>query len=285
MRFVPDRDPPAFSNWTFEKIDSVTRLSGLNPQALVSASVLSMPNGFGDETWVEGAPCSVIAVRLSGSPVRCCFGKHVNRWETGSQLTLQVKDAPAKYISQGAVRAAHIYLSDRLIDTVADNLQPGASASKSLRDDIIFERDPELNRGVQGYLHASSTGAIGLELEARAILLVVRLLRRFHGFDGKIGRQRGGLTPTQLRRVCEAMEQGLDQDITLVGLAEIAGCSPTHLSRAFKQSTGVSPFQWLVHRRVERAKNLLTSRIFLSRKWRWPSAFPLSRSSRRLSVA
>lgn len=33
--------------------------------------------------------------------------------------------------------------------------------------------------------------------------------------------------------------------------------SPTHFSRAFKQSMGVPPFAWLLGRRIERAKDLL----------------------------
>ena len=257
MRFVPDRDPPTFSSWTFDRIDSVTRLSGLQVDSLVSASILNMPNGFGDETWVDGSPCSVLAVRMSGRPVQCCWGKHSNRLEAGSLPTLQVKDAPARFVSDGAVRAAHIYLSDRLIDTVADGLRSGSTASGNLRDDIVFERDPELHRGVNGYIQASASGAMGLELEARAVLIVSQLLRRFHGFEFNADRLRGGLTQLQLKRVCEAMDANLDQDVTLEGLARVAGCSPTHLSRAFKQSVGVAPFQWLLQRRVERAKNLL----------------------------
>jgi AraC-like DNA-binding protein len=40
-------------------------------------------------------------------------------------------------------------------------------------------------------------------------------------------------------------------------LAAVAGCSPTHFSRAFKQSTGLAPFQWLLQKRIDRAQSLL----------------------------
>lgn len=68
---------------------------------------------------------------------------------------------------------------------------------------------------------------------------------------------RGGLAPWQLTRTLEAMKAHLDEDISLDMLAGIAGCSPTHFSRAFKQSTGKPPFQWLLECRIERAKQLL----------------------------
>ena len=53
------------------------------------------------------------------------------------------------------------------------------------------------------------------------------------------------------------MDAHLGKDIGLDMLAGIAGCSPTHFSRAFKQSTGRPPFQWLLERRIERAQGLL----------------------------
>ena len=44
-------------------------------------------------------------------------------------------------------------------------------------------------------------------------------------------------------------------------MAEIAGAahmSPHHFARSFKAATGLSPHQYIIHRRVERAKALLS---------------------------
>ncbi len=44
-------------------------------------------------------------------------------------------------------------------------------------------------------------------------------------------------------------------------MAEIAGAahmSPHHFARSFKTATGLSPHQFIIHRRVERAKALLS---------------------------
>ncbi|NBE55099.1 GlxA family transcriptional regulator [Streptomyces boluensis] len=49
----------------------------------------------------------------------------------------------------------------------------------------------------------------------------------------------------------------LDQALTLADLARHAGVSVRTLTRRFHAETGVSPLQWLLHQRIERAKELL----------------------------
>ena len=56
-----------------------------------------------------------------------------------------------------------------------------------------------------------------------------------------------------------------DGEITVMQLAAACGLSGHHFSRAFRHSTGVAPHQWLLQRRIEKAKQLLRqSRLPLS---------------------
>lgn len=66
-----------------------------------------------------------------------------------------------------------------------------------------------------------------------------------------------GLTPRQCREACAAMLDGRGQSITIDALASICGMSPRHFARAFRQSTGLPPHQWLLRARVERAAQML----------------------------
>lgn len=68
---------------------------------------------------------------------------------------------------------------------------------------------------------------------------------------------RGGLSPVRTHRVCEYISSNLDQTIRLEVLAEIAGLSVQHFSRAFKQSLGIPPHCYVLQRRIERAQHLL----------------------------
>src|SRR5262249_47614142 len=75
--------------------------------------------------------------------------------------------------------------------------------------------------------------------------------------DGRrlpVPRIRGGLPPGVLRRVREYIDAHLDETISIKSLAGVAGLSKFHFARAFKQSEGVTPHEFLIRCRVKRAK-------------------------------
>ena len=69
----------------------------------------------------------------------------------------------------------------------------------------------------------------------------------------------GGLPTRQLQQILDYVEAHLEQEIKLADLAQLLEMSQFHFSRLFKQSLGISPYQYLLHQRVERAKHLLKS--------------------------
>ena len=69
---------------------------------------------------------------------------------------------------------------------------------------------------------------------------------------------RGGLPPRALQRVRDYVESHLEDNISLETLAATSGLSMYHFTRAFKQSQGVTPHHYLLQRRMERARELLT---------------------------
>jgi len=68
----------------------------------------------------------------------------------------------------------------------------------------------------------------------------------------------GGRIPgSRLKRVFEYIEAHIDQEIRLSNLAETASMSPFYFARLFKNSTGVTPHQYVATRRMQRAKEML----------------------------
>jgi AraC family transcriptional regulator len=61
----------------------------------------------------------------------------------------------------------------------------------------------------------------------------------------------------KMRRVIEFIEDNLEGDLSLQAMAEEVDISPLYLARAFKAAVGQSPHQYVLGRRIERAKELL----------------------------
>ena len=67
----------------------------------------------------------------------------------------------------------------------------------------------------------------------------------------------GGLAGWQQKRLVDYIEEHLASDPSLPELAAVAGLSPYHFARMFKQSFGLPPHRYLTSRRIEKAKRLL----------------------------
>ncbi|MCC5622063.1 AraC family transcriptional regulator, partial [Nostoc sp. CHAB 5715] len=74
----------------------------------------------------------------------------------------------------------------------------------------------------------------------------------------------GSLPKYRLNQVLDYIHAHLDQDVRLTALAEIAQVSPNYFAAQFKQSTGLAPHQYVIHHRIERAKDLLVKRKMAS---------------------
>jgi AraC family transcriptional regulator len=94
-------------------------------------------------------------------------------------------------------------------------------------------------------------------MEGRALLLVDWLLRLHQPPRVGVALQAGGLSSRHLRRVCDFVADHLAEDISLDDLADLTGLTCKHFARAFKQSTGLPPHQYLIVQRIEAAKRCL----------------------------
>jgi AraC family transcriptional regulator len=87
--------------------------------------------------------------------------------------------------------------------------------------------------------------------------LVSYLLRHYSVAPPLPENSSGGLPPAALRRCVELMEERLEGNLRLSDLADEVGFSTSHLIRSFRQSTGKTPYQFLLHQRIERARALM----------------------------
>ena len=93
--------------------------------------------------------------------------------------------------------------------------------------------------------------------ESLANSLAVYLLKRHSNVTKRLEPYRGGLSRSTLNRVLEYVNANLSDRLVLGELAKVAGINVYHFARAFKQSTGESPHQYVLRRRIEQARELL----------------------------
>ena len=70
---------------------------------------------------------------------------------------------------------------------------------------------------------------------------------------------RGGLSPWQIRKVTSYVEANLDRPIRNDELAALVRLNASHFGRAFRNSFGEPPHEYVIRRRVERAQGLMLS--------------------------
>jgi AraC family transcriptional regulator len=95
-----------------------------------------------------------------------------------------------------------------------------------------------------------------LRVETLCMLAVLELLGR-KGAEKVETPHRGGLTFAQAGRVKEFIAANLGSDIGLGDLANSVGLSRYHFLRAFRITTGVTPYRYLLEKRVERGREIL----------------------------
>ena len=117
--------------------------------------------------------------------------------------------------------------------------------------------DPLIVELARMLLHEASGPAAAELIGSAACVLGVQLLRSYRR-DGPLPAPvRGGLAAWQLRRIQVAIESEPDRTFSLAELGALVGLSPSHVCTAFRDSTGLPPHRWQLHRRVARAQELL----------------------------
>ncbi|TCM50676.1 AraC-like DNA-binding protein [Rhizobium sp. PP-F2F-G48] len=93
-----------------------------------------------------------------------------------------------------------------------------------------------------------------LLVEGLAVTIIAQLARK----EGLITTRRtGGLSTANLNRILRKIDENLSGDLSLTELSTLTGLSVPHFCRAFKETIGTPPHAYILHRRIERAKDLL----------------------------
>lgn len=159
----------------------------------------------------------------------------------------------------GEARHLHLYLAPSLIKQIAAFADMNPDMVELI--DAIGVADAQVETIALSYLTELRTGGLGgkMYLESLTNLLVIHLLRHYSSLKQSPPARSGKLTGMTLRFIKTYIEDHLTTDLTLTSMAAAVHLSPYHFARLFKASFGLTPHQYVIHRRVERAKLLMTT--------------------------
>jgi AraC family transcriptional regulator len=180
-------------------------------------------------------------------------------------ITLVPAGSPVQVRSSGSKDQLHICLEPGLVQRVtadAFDLDPARVTLPPL-DGLEFPHLRAVMLAVDAELTAGGPGG-PLAAESLANLLAVHLIRHILAPRHPERVRDGAMPRGRLRAVIEYIEGHLDASPSLDEMAAIARLSPYHFARQFKRATGVPPHQYVIIRRVERAKQFLQAGSDLS---------------------
>jgi AraC family transcriptional regulator len=223
---------------------------------------------YAEEVWHRAAdfglpaiPDHLLVFHL-GRPLAVAehLGGREGRLGEGS-LTILPADAETRWQlgRQGDVRHLHLYLRPTFINAVA--AEAGVAPDRVEIVPAIGARDPRFEQVGMALLSELRSDGLGgrIYAESLATLLAVQLLRHQSTAALPASLPAARLSPTLLGRAVDYVEAHLGDDLSLASVAAEAGLSPYHFARVFRASTGLSPHQYVIRRRVERARDLLAT--------------------------
>jgi AraC family transcriptional regulator len=151
-----------------------------------------------------------------------------------------------------------LYLRNSVYERAAEEMF-GTSSTLVPRFAIV---DPLLEQLAIAVLDALRDGTADDRLYIETIAQVIGVhLARAHSSRARAPRTEAldGLSRARVRRLVDYIEQHLGEDLSLEALAAEVSLSPLYLVRAFRSAVGQSPHQYVVARRVEQARRLLTA--------------------------
>jgi AraC family transcriptional regulator len=212
---------------------------------------------------VNAAPTRdhLIVVHLNG-PVRVrarIETRTINKFVPAGSIFLWPAGSGFRVGIEQSVDTLHLYIRSEVVDEVANSMGYDSEKTRQLAP-RLSESDALLEQLVLEVRHAAGRAvADTLYVEQLALAIAARLIRHNHRRAPVAeSAARRGLSSPQMRRIEDYIEATLSEVIPIGRLSAESGLSVSHFVRQFRLATGISPHQFVLRRRVERARRMLT---------------------------
>lgn len=213
---------------------------------------------------VPGFESTLVAVHIGAAAKLKCRrgGRRYNGTAVNGDIDIIPAHTPVHWVMHDKNDTTLVVsLPENVLRTVAE--QSGIDADRVEIRDRFQVRDTELEalcwatKREMELRYPSGR----LYLEGLAMAVASRVLARHSSVaeiaGGRSQRLDRGLSGYRLKQVLAYIEEQLAEDLSLAQIAAVAGVSTSHVKTLFRQATGMPVHQYVIQRRVERAKMLL----------------------------
>jgi AraC family transcriptional regulator len=178
---------------------------------------------------------------------------------TSGYIDLLPADLPYRWRANSTVSTiewVHCYLEPTFVAQIAhESVNPD-------RVELVLtlkKADPLIHRLSLALKYSLEADGIGNRFyaDSLATAIAAHLLRHYSTRHHRFPEYEDGLSKPKLRQAFEYIEAHLTEDILLSAIATELGMSQYYFCQLFKRSTGMTPHQYLIAQRIERAKHLL----------------------------
>ena len=189
------------------------------------------------------------------------YQKTPGGWKNGGgpdRFCLMPEESESTWDIRDDLSFVHLYCTDEHLRDVGEKIWDKRPLSLTL-EEKIFGSDPKITALYRQFLLGCDwqQNANQLTLSTASTLLLTHLVQHYSSVQWKLPVVTGGLSPFVLRNVLAFIEENLAQPLTLAELAGQAALSEYHFARMFRQSMGLAPHQYVMQRRMEKAKALV----------------------------
>jgi AraC family transcriptional regulator len=189
------------------------------------------------------------------------YHKTAHGWKNGGgpdRFCLMPKESESVWDIRDDLTFVHLYCTDEHLRDVGEKVWDRSPAAFTL-DEKTFSQDARITALYRQFLLDCDwqQNANQLTLSTASTLLMTHLVQHYSNVQWQLPVVNGGLAPVALRNVLDYIEAHLAQPLLLSDLAAQVALSEYHFARMFRQSMGVAPHQFVMQRRMVRAKDLL----------------------------
>ncbi len=224
---------------------------------------LRAPNGTdGPTKRIPHEAAHVLSIHLQPAGLVSGWGtwtegrfKPADFWDQGGMELFDLRAEPS-VIRTSSFEAIHVYIPNAtLLAHVGEAMMyrvPCLQAEAGKRDEVLLSWAKSLLPYFGDRYHLPT-----LAVDELVQMFCSYLFKTYGNCKEKQETSIGELAMWQKRRASSLIHDRLTDELTLTELASECRLSPSHFARAFKRSFGVPTHQYLIHQRVDKAKNLL----------------------------